>query len=76
MQFQPNLGLHHSVFGGQDPSILKSDTLEKPFQTISDSEIIAALTLAAATHFGVSFHEKAPTVSEWNAIQKHINLPP
>ncbi len=76
MQLQPNLGLRHSVFGGQAPLISRSDNLEEPFQTISDSEIITALTLAAATHFGVSFHEEAPTVSEWHSIQNYIDLPP
>jgi lipoate---protein ligase len=71
MQLRPNLGLQHSVFGGQDPSRSKSDSRQKPFQNISDGEIIAALTLAAAEHFGVSFHQETPTASEWNAIQNY-----
>lgn len=76
MQLQPNVELHNAVFGGQALSGAKMNCLERRFQNISDGEIIAALASAATAHFGVSFHEEAPTVSEWHSIQNYIDLPP
>jgi lipoate-protein ligase A len=71
MQLQPNAGLHQAVFGGNAPSSPQPKGLEQAFQDIADRKIIEALTVAAAAHFGVSFHEEALTHSEWNAIQNY-----
>jgi lipoate---protein ligase len=73
MQLQPHLALHQSVFGGQASSEHKIDALEKRLKGISEDEIITALTLSAAAHFGASFHEEVLTVSEWHSIQNYSN---
>ena len=79
MQLAFNQDLYDAVFGdrrvsGSDP--VRPEQPVKPLVRMPlDDEIVAALTLAAAEHFGVEFRPEPITAFEWQAIEQLIELP-
>jgi lipoate---protein ligase len=79
MQLAFDRSLYDLVFG--DRSVLDSNSLSleaplKPFANVPlDDAIVAALTLAAAEHFGIEFCHEPLTAAEWQAIERLIELP-
>jgi lipoate---protein ligase len=79
MQLAFDRGLHHLVFGDQSISSAGSASLEKspkPFENVPlDGEIVAAMTAAAAEHFGIEFRHAPITAEEWRAIEQFVESP-
>jgi lipoate---protein ligase len=79
MQLRFNQDLHHLVFGA--PSISNTDPVHhrqilNPFGNMPlDHAIVAALTSAAAEHFGIEVRDEPITASEWQAIERLTQLP-
>ena len=79
MQLAFDQDLYDAVFGdrrvsGSDP--VRPEQPVKPLVRMPlDDEIVAALTLAAAEHFGVEFRPEPITAFEWQAIEQLIELP-